>query len=198
MRGSGKTTRARHLVAGAGRLVVFDPLAEWAGFPGFTTASTLRELVTVLKRSWRRFRVAYVPAPGQLAAQLHGVASVLWQAQEPYPRCPRLVLVVDELDQTYPAHRLPAQLDGMPTLVLRGRHRGVEVVGISQRPALVSMNFRGNLAVQYVFALAAQQDRQAVLALIGREHARQLAALKPHEFLEAHPGAVRVGRNPRR
>lgn len=198
MRGSGKTTRARELVWRQPRVIAFDPLEEWAGFHGFQACHSLRELLGALKRSWRRFRLAYVPAPGQLAAQLHGVATVLWQAQAPYPTCPPLVLVVDELDQTYPAHKLPAQLDGMATLVLRGRHRGIEVVGISQRPALVSLSFRGNCARQYVHALAAQQDRQAVLALIGREHAAALAQLAPHEFLEAHAGTVRRGRNGRR
>lgn len=198
MRGSGKTTRARELVHDAARVVAFDPLDEWARFPGWTRAESLRELVAVFKRSWRRFRVAYVPAAGQLPAQLHGVAAVLWQAQAPFPACPGLVLVVDELDATFPAHRLPAQLDGMPTLVLRGRHRGVGVVGISQRPALVSLSFRGNCARQYVLQLAAQQDRAAVLALIGREHGRQLAELAPHDFLEAHAGMVRRGRNGRR
>lgn len=195
MRGSGKTTRARELVRAAPRVVAFDPLEEWASFPGWQACQSLAELLAALKRSWHRFRLAYVPAPGQLPAQLHGVAALLWQAQAPYPACPPLALVVDELDQTYPAHKLPAQLDGMATLVLRGRHRGVAVVGISQRPALVSLSFRGNCAVQYVHALAAQQDRAAVLALIGREHAAQLARLAPHEFLEASPGAVRLGRN---
>lgn len=195
MRGSGKTTRARHLVASSPRVVAFDPLAEWATFPGFTSCERLRELVTVLKRSWRRFRVAYVPAPGQIAAQLHGVATVLWQAQAPFPRCPPLTLVVDELDQGFPVRQLPAELDGMATVVLRGRHRGLEVVGISQRPALVSLSFRGNCAAQYIHALAAQQDRQAVLALIGRQHAGQLAELRPHEYLEAHGGTVTLGHN---
>lgn len=198
MRGSGKTTRARELARTRARVVAFDPLQEWATFPGFRTCTTLRELLAALKRSWRQFRLAYVPAPGQLPAQLHGVAAVLWQAQAPYPACPPLTLVVDELDQTYPAHKLPAQLDGMTTLVLRGRHRGVEVLGISQRPALVSLSFRGNCALQYVLPLAAQQDRAAVLALIGREHAAQLAQLAPHEWLEASPGTVRRGRNGRR
>jgi len=199
MRGSGKTTRARQLVSHARRVVVFDPLAEWCTFPGWTAATGPGEVLALLKRRWRLgWRIAMRPTvadPAQLPAELHRLACLLWDAQRPYPDCPAIVLVVDELNLSYPAHRLPAGLYGIGRLVLQGRHRGVAVVGISQRPALVSLDFRGNCLGHYVHALGAPQDRAAIVQLIGAQHALAIARLAPHQFLEVWGGQVRLSNN---
>lgn len=199
MTGSGKTTRARALADRYRRAVAYDPVGEWGRFPGWHACASLRDLVERMRRSWHGFRLAYQPRRmADLEAELHGLATIAWQAQAPYPECGPLLLVADELHTGYPVTKLRRALDGMPRLVMQGRHRGVSIIGISQRPALVSMDFRGNVARSYVFMLAAQQDRAAMLQLMGRQHAAELARLRAHQFLEASAGTLRRGANPPR
>lgn len=192
-RGSGKTTLARRLLGDRRRVVVFDPLGEWCTFSAFRggRADTLVELRELLKRRWHSFRVAYVPE-GDLVAQLDGLARFLWEAQAPYPACGTLALVIDEANLGIPNQRLRAGLAGMSKLTLQGRHRGVALLAISQRPALVSVDFRGSAHRTFAFALPAPQDRQALAAQLGRA-AQQLGALPDRRFIVEQAGLVTTG-----
>lgn len=195
-RGAGKTTRARAMVDGCRRLVVFDPMDEYSSAAGCRKIGNLAELKRAMRLGWRQgFRLA-LPCDRAWPARLHALCLLLWQAQEP-ASAPPLWLVVDELSLSYPARPLPDQLWGMPRLVLQGRHRRIGIVGIAQRPAQVSADFRGNVHRLVTFALPSSIDRQVVLQQLGAERAAELAALEPHNFLELdhQTGKVRRGAN---
>lgn len=198
-RGSGKTTRARALVEACPRLVTFDPIGEWATWPDFDRCDTLAAVRAELARGWRSgFRLAYVP-PGDPCAAFHGLADLIWRASSSAPAVDRrrpLVVVADELNLALPNRPLRRGQDAGLRLVLQGRHRGVGVVGISQRPAAVSADFRGQAIEVYAFHLPSDLDRTAIAGVIGREHAEQTARLAEHEFLHFAGGRVRRGRNP--
>lgn len=189
-RGSGKTTLARRLVAPWRRLIVWDPLGEWATFRGLAKVQDLRELLAQLKRQWSRgFRLSLVGGAGDLVAHLDGLARLIWAAQAPYPGCGPLALVVDEANLGLPVHKLPRGMAGMSRLVLQGRHRGVAVLAVSQRPALVSLDLRANAHRTLAFALPAPQDQRALSAQFGR-HADQLGALPDFCCLQEANGRV--------
>lgn len=200
-RGSGKTTRTRALIAQGRRVVVFDPIGEYARSPGFAECRSLREVLKRLKAGWGRgFRIAYVPS-GDHPRMLHGLASMLWQAQEPYERGidrRQVLLVVEEMNLGYPVSKLPAGYTGMSRATLQGRHRGINVIGVSQRPALVSADFRGQVAETYALKLATAQDLDAICRVYGREHEPALRGLKEHEWLRFAGGTVARGKNRRR
>lgn len=199
-RGTGKTSLARRLVAPWRRAVAFDPEAEWCRFPGWRGVGTLGELRRVLRSRWgSAFRVALVPAAAgaDLRAELHELARLLWLAQDPAHHPPPVALIVDEMSLGYPVRPLPRELWGMPRVTLQGRHRQLAVVGISQRPALVSADFRSSAHRTLLLQLGAA-DQRAVLQLMGREHGDQLRQLRPFEFIEdSGAGGVRRGRVPR-
>ncbi len=198
-RGSGKSTRVKRITARCRRLVVFDPCDEYAREAGLKRVTRYQSLLDAIARGWRRgFRVAFVPEPGLEAIQLSDIASILWKVQRPYELgrdARKLTLVVEEMDLSYPVRALPAEFNGMPRLCNQGRHVGIEIIGVTQRPAQISATFRGNVAESYVFPLAWAEDRNAILAIIGREHAAALAALRDHEYLHFSAGVVSKGKN---
>lgn len=195
-RRSGKTTRARQLVGAARRLVVFDPIGEWPGF-GLTRCDTLEELRAHLAATWRTgFRVALV-CSSNWPLELHRLADWLARAQlAGGRRAPLLQLVVDELSLSFPVTRPPAGQDAMMRVCLQGRHHRIGVLGIAQRPASVSPDFRGQVAELWAFALPSELDRRAVAGMLGGEHLEALRTLEDHRFLHLSPsGVVTRGRN---
>ena len=87
--------------------------------------------------------------------------------------------MVEEINLGFPASKLPAQYFGMGHATLQGCHRGLEIKGISQRPALVSADFRGNVAETYIFPLSVGHDLTAITEVYGREHLDAIRALRP-------------------
>ena len=181
-RGSGKTTLARSLVARQRRLIVFDPIAEWCRSPGITTCESVEAVRLALRRRWRLgFRLA-LPCQADHAAELDRLARLIWGAQEPFLRreCPELVLVVDELNLGMPLGR---RAEAMLGLTLQGRHRGIGLVGISQRPALVSSDFRGQAHRTFWCCLSAANDLRTARETLG-DRAAELRQLGVGQFLE--------------
>lgn len=193
-RGAGKTTLARRMVASARRLVVWDPLGEWGRDPRTRAVGSLAELRDAMRRGWRAgFRLAWAPPGQDLPAELDALARFLWAAQAPFPSCPGLALVVDECNLGLPVHKLRAGLWGMSRAVLQGRHRGLAVLAIAQRPALVSMDLRGQAHRTLCFALPAGPDLAALRPIFGGG-VGGLATLPPYTFLEVDSTGIRHGR----
>ncbi|WP_299394625.1 DUF87 domain-containing protein [Pelagibius sp.] len=199
-RGSGKSTLAKRLIGKHRRVVVFDPMGEYAALSIFRRADSVEEVRRLLRAGWARgFKIAYVPRADHKRS-LHILACLIWDAQAPYDAgqdTRKILLVVEEMNLGYPASKLPSDLYGMTQVVLQGRHRGVGVIGITQRPALVSLDFRGQVAETYVLPLSAGQDTTAVTDVYGREHQAQIRSLKPHNWLRFHDGGASAGRNPK-
>lgn len=189
-RGSGKSSRVRELLKAGGRrrVVVFDPMDEYAA-QGFDRAADYGQLVRLMRDQWAGdFRIAFVPRGGFEPRALHDVVAILWQAQMPYldGRDRRqLTLVVEEMDLSFPAEGLPADCRSMHDAVNRGRHMGLEVIGVSQRPAAVSKHFRANVSTAYCFAMGDPDDARAAARVLGGgpELGRQLGDLADHHFL---------------
>jgi hypothetical protein len=199
-RGSGKTTRVLLLIRDRPRVVVFDPTGEFEREHGVTAFCDGDALRLYLARHWQRgFRVAFTPRANYEREQLHALATFLLACQRPYldgADARTITLVVEEMNLGYPAQGLPQHLDGMSRVCNQGRHYGIEVIGVTQRPPLVSATFRGGLAETWIFPLARADDRGEVLNMLGRQWGDQLAALQAHHCLHYHNGAVRRDANP--
>jgi hypothetical protein len=194
-RGSGKTTLVQTLIEGCPALIAFDPIGQYAREFGWARAATLDELHRKLSGIWGQgFKIAFSPA-GDFARELHRLSVYLWAAQVLYEtgRTRRkLSLVVEEMNLSFPVTRLPDGCQGFLRLVLQGRHRGIEIIGVTQRPALVSADFRGNVAETYVFALGYAEDQR----LWGRACQPIIASLAPHAYLRLADGEAARGQNP--
>lgn len=194
-RGSGKSTLTKGLLKDRPKVIVFDPQAEYAGRP-WVRCDTRLELLRAMRKRWANgFHLAYVPVAGDEIEALHKLALICFSAQSPYndgvdPR--KLTLVVEEANLSIPARLLPVSLNGMARVVNQGRHYGIEVIAVTQRPAMISKDFRGSVATSYVFPLADEDDQQAMLNKLGKACREPLRTLANHRCLMHRDGQVRA------
>lgn len=171
-RGQGKSTLAKALLAHLAprRLLIFDPMDEYDG-----QAERVAELRALLARvrAERSFGLRYVPPSilnEQLAARFDALCSIAYDARD-------VCLLVEELQLvTRPSWAPPAWAE----CTLRGRHRGVAIVGLSQRPALVDKNFLGNCTRVSTCRLNFEDDVLTLARLLGVPRERVAALARWH------------------
>lgn len=197
-RGSGKSTLVKSLIkTGRPKLIVFDAIGEYGG-RSWRQCSSKKELIAAMKAGWKKgFKISYKPVDGNHIEDLHQVCMICFKVQEPYRQGHddrKLTLVVEEADLSMPAQAVGRDVSGMQKLTLQGRHWGLEAIAVSQRPALVSTHFRGNVAHSYVFALSSQADRDEIAKVIGRENRSMLTQMQNHQFIRIENGAFVPGK----
>ena len=97
---------------------------------------------------------------------------------------------IEEADLSLPVHQLPAGSRKQIEVCNQGRHMGIEAIAVTQRPAQLSLAFRGNAAVSYVFALAWEDDQMQISKMIGRKNRPMLADLPNYFFIKYEDGKV--------
>ncbi|PLW75405.1 helicase HerA domain-containing protein [Cohaesibacter celericrescens] len=200
--GSGKSTITKAMLKAKTRkrVIVFDTQREYEG-RGWKRVHSLADLLKVIKPIWKKgFRISYVPPADNLPKELSDLCHLIEMLQAPYAEGKHndeLTLVIEEANQSYPVTALPAGVNGMQRAVLQGRHWGVELIAVSQRPALVNMSLRSGANSTYVFALASSNDVRGVMELIvGKSRAVQdhLIGLEPFCFWRIENGRYQTGK----
>ncbi|GHU02572.1 hypothetical protein FACS1894186_7490 [Alphaproteobacteria bacterium] len=136
------------------------------------------------------FRVMYVPTAGREEDELSRLSAFLYDIQGNYHRHQtKITLVADEVHLGFPQ---PARVvpHGFATLCTRGRHRGINLVGITQRTAQVNPAFRGNLEYAYFFRHGDALDIGKACQQLGAQWRGALQGLKNFECLAQHDGVV--------
>ncbi|KZK78189.1 AAA-like domain protein [Pseudovibrio sp. W64] len=197
--GSGKSTIVKAMIAElkAVKLIVFDVQDEYSkGKPGWVRVTNMKDLIRTMKAKWKKgFKIAYVPT-GDLMAVMDKIAKLVWALQEAYEAgadMRQFTLVVEEADTGMPNRTMPAGMDGIQNLSNRGRHRGINLIGVSQRPALVHTTFRGNCSSQFVFALANDIDRKQICQTVGPEFKKELSQMPNFKFWKLKDGRIQRG-----
>jgi DNA helicase HerA-like ATPase len=194
MRGSGKTTRAKQLIGDRKRLLIFDPHGE---FP-VHHVSSIKALKAAMAQNWSGFRLGYIPAKEQEIEELHKLSRFLFLAMQPYKdgrEAQQMTLVVEELQESFPSEKLPRDLRGFETMCQRGRHWGINLIGITQQPASISTRFKGNCSEHHIFALDWHTDIMAIGQMIGPDNAKKIRGLKPHESYIYRQGELSFEKN---
>ena len=70
-----------------------------------------------------------------------------------------LLLLAEELSDVTSASRAPPE---WRRIITQGRHRGLQVIGAAQRPALIDKNFLGACTYVRCFTLRYAEDRRAM------------------------------------
>lgn len=180
MRGSGKTTRVKELLEGRRRIVVFDPHHEYP----FPKVDNFPALLAHIKSHWRDFAVSYVPPENSEQQALSDLSEVLFKVMQPYKDGSddqQMTLVVEELQMSFPSESLPAGCRGFLAMCQRGRHWGINVIGVTQQPASISARFKGNCAEHHLFNLEWHTDLKAVGAMIGPDKVKKIQLCGPHQ-----------------
>jgi hypothetical protein len=198
--GQGKTTLVNAIAAGR-RVVVFDNNGEYHA-KGFHAVTTVRGFYGAVADRWHdpKLRVAFVPPPGGERQALSEISEALCTIQQPYkvtpdgrvPPIPKVLFIVEEMDASFPSH----VYDGwFAEICGRRRHYGIDVLGVTLKPSLVSTRFRGTCDVQYFFAHHDHVDIQTIGKMVGPKHAAHVAHLQPHCYLRRFRGQISYGKN---
>jgi hypothetical protein len=196
--GSGKSTRAKQMLRAENRLVIFDTMQEY-GKLGIQQVFSLGELKNYMAANWGRFKVAYVPPYTSKVEALHKLSVMLRQLQQPYadekPGAEKITLMIEELNGSFPVAGLKDGLLGFGDLCGRGRHYGINLIGISQRFASVHNDFRGNMTKSYFFAQGNMTDISTIKGMVGGAVVEKMAGFEDHEFFCLEAGKVDFGKN---
>lgn len=186
--GCGKTTKARELTGKLGRIVYFDPLQELAREKGVKAFGDLESLKKALRKDFARgFRFAFCPGFGDEISQLNDLCYFLVELQAGYMagrHSAQMTLVVDELDLGFPSGMTQRDSkNGFAYLCRRGRHYGINLVGISQRPAQVDVCFRANCSAVYLFRHTDPIDFDVAVKMLGREYREKFRLLDNYQYI---------------
>ena len=200
--GSGKSSYTKALIRDRKRLVVFDPLAEYGPEMGLATVNhdhraALDDVRKKMVSNWAGFRLAYVPPAGREPDALSALCRLLMAAQQPFKDGKRgalpLTLVVEEMNLSFPVSGGAQKCPGFADVCSRGRHYGIEVIGVSQRIAEVATRFRNNCTETIVLAQKGPRDVDAAAAETGGDRS-SVTGLQNLEYLHENKGDVRKGK----
>lgn len=185
--GTGKSYKAKLLTADLKRLIIFDPLFEYSG----RRFSTITRLMAYVRENYSAgFRAIFAPAYADEVKALDELSRELLALQQGQKGA-KITLLVDELDLSYPSGiRQTQPRHAFGFLCMRGRHFGVNLVGVSQRPSQVDISFRANLSAVYYFRLAEPADIDTALKNLGREWRAQVQSLKDRQYIYKTGGKV--------
>lgn len=186
--GCGKTTKARELTAGLNRIIFFDPLQELARERGIKAVYGLENLKTALRKEFARgFRFAFCPEFGSEPEQLQELSYFLVSLQAGYvsgQHQAQITLAVDELDTSFPVGSMQKnRKNGFGFLCCRGRHYGINLIGISQRMHLVDNVFRANCSAVYLFRHAEPADIDLGIKILGQEYRETFRNLDNFQYI---------------
>lgn len=195
--GSGKSSLVKKMLRKSRRVVVFDPMDEYSA-QRMRRVTKGQELVQRIAADWGGFRLAYVPRAGREAAHLSQLCQTLMKVQQPFrdgggKGGSKLMLVVEEMNLSFPVHGGAEKCPGFAEICSRGRHYGIEVYGLSQRIAEVATRFRGNCTESYVLRQQGPRDVAAAAEVLGCDRSR-VQALRNLDYLHMKSGDMTPGR----
>lgn len=167
-RGGGKSTLARKMVAAARlrQVVYIDPVAN----AGYATAEAVKAAIEAGEK-------VITLCSANRTECLNTVYAVALSSTKLRP----LYLVCDEA----PLY-LDRATDGLKKLLYQGRHRGLGMMILAQRPTAVAAAIRSQASPTYWGRLADDVDLQIAARSIGRKRCATLSTARPGQFVR-HP-----------
>lgn len=142
------------------------------------------------------FTFIFCPKYGSEVQQLDKLSYMLARLQSGYKagrHAAKITLLVDELDLSFPTGIKIKQPDhGFGFLCCRGRHFGINIIGISQRTAMVDTSFRGNLSDMYVFRQSEPIDIGKSCEILGREYRQTLQELADFDYIYKAGNRIKI------
>lgn len=203
---SGKSTLMDRLVSKRLRLIMFDHIDEReasAQAYGLVKVDNLYELQErVDKHYLDGFRYWFQPDGDDLVQCLSDTSKWLLDIQKQFAKQhgasnrPEITLAVDEMANCFPNHTLRKDQDQFSLMCREGRHKGIHLIGATQRPAEVSTKFRGQLEKRFFFSLQDPADLGAVKNMGGVDGDRLaeiVRMLKKLQYVRMENGEYQYG-----
>ena len=164
--GTGKTHKCIELVKRDRRLIVWDSQEEFAERANCVRVENdLKAIIPMMRK--KQWRIAFIPSFDAINVQFGYFCKIVRAIGN--CRC-----VVEELNEVTSASFAPPE---WKWLTSRGRHRGLKIIGMAQRPASVDKDFIGNATEIYSGRLNYEGDCTALASKFGRKGAAELSNL---------------------
>ncbi len=177
-RGSGKSVLTKHLIRNESRLVIYDIMSEYTEGVIFDADSVIfdghaREDVSEFWRHVYRksFRIIYRP--------LRPKDEIDWLARAVFA-LGDLTFVVEEIDAVCTPFDMS---EWMQAIIQRGRHKNIELIGITPAPFGIHRDLTRQAKDIFVFQTKEPRDVQYLRRLLGEEIEAKLVALEQYEFV---------------
>lgn len=172
--GKGETIKREYLPKLKGPLLVWSPLEETDNYRAVTGGEIVRSIAALVQAvKAGKKKMVYVPSASDVRTEFGYVCEVVWRLEG-------WTFIVEELSRvTKPSFAHPA----WQNLTTAGRHRGLTIIGTSQRPAQIDKDFFANCSHIRAFRLAYPADSKVVSQAIGASQA-EITALAPGQFIE--------------
>lgn len=190
--GSGKTTRLveRLRKRKRKRTVIWSPKEAQDNYaslyPGTEVVNTVADALRVMRGAGRgEFHLVFVPRliRSQDEKQFSALCQIVTAME-------KITFIADELHTVTKPSWSP---NGWGQMVMMGRAYGIEIFGLSQRPASVDKNFLGNLSSINVGRLAYEPDCKAVAPALGVPWT-EVSKLTGHQWIERQISTGKVTR----
>jgi len=170
-RGSGKSYLANKLLESERRLVVFDVMGEYANGVVFN-AEQYEQFTEFWRRVYRgNFRLIYRPLRPDV--EIERIAELVYA-------CGNITFLVEEIDCYCSAYSIS---DNFAAIIQRGRHRNIQLIGVTQRPFGIHRLVTSQAKEIYVFNTNEPRDRDYLKNLLGVGVEAKLDELKQYDYL---------------
>lgn len=165
------------------RSIIYDPEGEYLAFGRRVESLAAVHSVLIQAAGGKPFKLVFAPHadPAKAIKQYDMLCRMAFFAGD-------VLFVAEELADVTTPQRAPV---GWSMVSRRGRKRGVEVIGASQRPANIDKNFLANCSRVRSGRLLYEADARAVGAVLGVDW-RELLALPPLHYFEREAPAPAV------
>lgn len=169
-RGSGKSFLVKKLIESEKRLLIFDTLGEYTNGVVFEDP---RKLLEFWRNVYRKsFRLIYRPLNPQ--EELDPLAELVFDLGN-------MTMVIEEID----CYCTPYEIsDAMAHIIQRGRHQGITLIGVTQRPFGIHRLITSQAKEIYVFNTNEPRDRDYLRMLLGTEIDAKLDALQQYQYVK--------------
>ena len=153
-RGSGKTYWVKDHLKGLTRYLLYDTMGEYESGPHFEEIEELIDFLVPYENGGGFFEVVFDPIEHSDFETFCEVALALGN----------VYVVIEEIDQFATPYQTPIALQKM---IKYGRHRGVNVLGVSRRPSEVSRLFTSQTTRFIIFRMFEPRDITYYKSIIG-------------------------------
>jgi len=177
-RGSGKTLLAQRLCQDRKRLLVYDTIGEY-------TEGVVIEDLPALKELWGKvyrgnFKIIYQPVDPE--GDFDMVCRLVYE-------CEDLTFLVEELDR----YSKPLTLSlPFKEIIQRGRHRNIELTGVTQRPHGIDKLLTSQAKQMYIFNTTEPRDVDYFKDTVGYPVVVKIAALQEYEYVKYQDGTDKL------
>ena len=173
-RGCGKTVLARRLCRDNPRVLIYDTLGEY-------TNGVIIEDLQALKEFWGKvyrgnFRIIYQPVDPE--GDFDAICRLVYE-------CGDLTFLVEELDR----YSRPLALSlPFKNIIQRGRHKNIELIGVTQRPHGIDKLLTSQAKEMYIFNTTEPRDIDYFKNTVGYPVVVKMAALQEYEYVKYQDG----------